>query len=158
MATKEHSQFNFPTFEEEQQRTPQSDFISSGNITRTDKTLNVKDRFIHNDKEFINKLGHTFARTPFSTLSGSVYSVAVSDYLIGVTSLSYAASVGLPRPRDVGTGKTFIVKDEVGGAGTTTITIRSAGEETIDGASTATITTNYASKSFYTDGQAWFVY
>ena len=118
--------------------------------------LKISNNFSATEKETKFFRGQKFARTPFSTLNGSVYSAAVSDYLIGVTSLSYAASVGLPRPKDVGTGKTFIVKDEVGSAGSTTITIRSAGEETIDGASSATITQNYGSKALYSDGANWF--
>lgn len=134
------------------------DFVSSGNVARTDKTLNVKDRFVANDIETITKMGQKFKRTAFSTLvSGSVYSVAATDYLIGITSLSYAPTVGLPRPQLVAEGKTFIIKDEVGGAGTTTITVRSAGEETIDGASTTTLTNNYEALEFYTDGANWFI-
>lgn len=133
------------------------DFVSSPNVFRLDKTLNIKDRIILNDKELVNKIGQTFGRTAFSTLvSGSVYTVSTSDYLIGITSLSYAPFVGLPRPRDVGPGKAYIIKDEVGGAATTTITIQSDGYETIDGASTSTITTNYGTRDLYTDGANWF--
>ena len=58
----------------------------------------------------------------------------------------------------MGNGKTYIIKDEIGGAATTTITVRSAGEENIDGASSATLTTNYTVKSFYSDGANWFTY
>ena len=123
------------------------------------KNVLIRRSFFANDLEIHQKKGQKFNRTAFSTvLSGSVYSSAITDFLIGVTNLSYAASIGLPRPRDVGPGKTFIVKDEVGGASTTTITVRSAAEENIDGASTSTITTNYASKSYYSDGANWFTY
>ncbi len=151
-----HQQYNLP--DQAETLNPQSqDFISSGNVTRTDKTLNVKNKFVVTDAETIDLQGQIFKRTSFSTLIlGSVYSVATSDFLIGVTSLSYAPSIGLPRPLLAGQGKTFIVKDEVGGAATTTITVRSAAEETIDGAATSTITTNYGSKSYYSDGANWF--
>jgi hypothetical protein len=119
----------------------------------------IKDNFSTDEKETWLKRGQKFNRTIFNTLvSGSVYSSSANDYLIGITSLSYAPNVGLPRPKLVGAGKTYIVKDEAGGAGTTTITVRSAAEETIDGAATSTLTTNYQSKSFYTDGANWFVY
>src|SRR3990167_9351931 len=130
--------------------------IDSPNVYRIDKTLNIKDFYSFNDQEARLGKGQKFSRTPFSTLSGSVYSVAVQDYLIGITSLSYAASVGLPRPKDVGAGKTYIVKDEAGGANTTTITVRSANEENIDGTGTSTITTAYGSKEYYSDGNVWF--
>lgn len=126
-------------------------------IIRTDRDFSVKDFFIVDDVEASFLKGQRFKRTAFSTLaSGSLYSAIRSDYLIAVTHLSYAPGIGLPRPKDVGVGKVYIVKDEAGGAATTTITVRSAGEETIDGAATSTLTTNYASKEFYTDGANWF--
>lgn len=150
----EHRQFNLPV----SPPAPQSqDYVPSGNVLRFDKTVNVKDKHVMGDKEWRTVLGQTFGRTAFSTLvTGSVYSVAVSDYLIGVTSLSYAPSVGLPSPKNVGPGKHYIIKDEAGGAATTTITIRSAAEETIDGAATTTITSNYGTKELYSDGANWF--
>ena len=150
----EYKQYNLPEQEESSQ-----DFTSTPNVLRFDKTLNVKDKIILNDREFINRVGNTFNRIAFSSSTGnSVYTLSTSDYLLGVTSLADAPSVGLPRPRDVGVGKNYIIKDEVGGAGTTTITVRSVGEENIDGASTSTLTTNYQSKPFYTDGANWFTY
>lgn len=151
-----HRQYNL----EPKPLTPQQSFgQDSPNVLRLDKTLNVKNQFILNDKEFINKLGQTFGRTGISTLiTGATYSVSASEYLIGVTSLSYAPTIGLPRPLDVGVGKNYIIKDEAGGAASTTITVVSTGYETIDGGASTTITTNYASKSFYTDGANWFIY
>lgn len=135
----------------------ESDFISSDSVLRTDKILNIKDRVIINDKDLINRVGQTFSRTPFTVSStNAVYSVAAQDFLIGVTSLVFAPFIGLPKPSLAGVGKNYIVKDEAGGAATTTITIQSAGEENIDGASSSTITTNYGSKEFYTDGANWF--
>lgn len=155
---KEHEQFNLNAIPKVDSGV-QGDFLSSGNVARTDKTLVVKDFFIANDIEVQMLKGQKFNRTAFSTLlSGSLYSVATTDYLIGVTSLSYAPSIGLPKPSQVGVGKTFIVKDEAGGSATTTITVRSAGEENIDGTSTSTLTTNYQSKRFYSDGSNWFTY
>ena len=133
------------------------DFESTPTVVYTAKTIDIKHFYEFNDTELINRKGQKFNRTGFSTvLSGSVYSVAVQDYLIGITSISYAASVGLPKPSLVGSGKTYIVKDEVGGANTTTITVRSAAEENIDGAGTSTIVTAYGSKEYYSDGQSWF--
>jgi hypothetical protein len=73
-----------------------------------------------------------------------------------VTALAVATTIGLPLPSLVGTGKTFIIKDEVGGATTTNITIASEGEKTIDGSSSTTLSTNYQFKQFYSDGSNWF--
>lgn len=140
-----HSTTNMP---------PKDDnFEQSASLVKTNKVFSVKGKHIFNDQQHINRLGQTFGRTAFS---GSVYSASTSDFLVAVTSLVLAPSVGLPKPSLAGVGKTFIVKDEVGGAATTTITVRSASEETIDGASTSTITTNYGTKSYYTDGANWF--
>lgn len=150
-----HKQFNLPDVMPEENG---KDFVSSGNVTRTDKTFNVKDRFIANDNETITRMGQTVNRTSFSTLvSGSTYTALTSDYIISVTSLSYAPTIGLPRPKDAGFGKAYIIKDEVGGASTSTITVRSIGEETIDGATTQTITTDYGAKGFYSDGANWYL-
>jgi hypothetical protein len=129
--------------------------LSQGNLLKTVKDLFVKEVFGVTNSEVFQKRGQRFGRTTFS---GANVTLSTTDYLIGITSLAIAPSVGLPLPSLVGAGKTFIVKDEVGGAGTTTITIRSEGEKTIDGASSATITSNYNSLSFYTDGSNWFIY
>lgn len=134
---------------------PTPDFISSPNVARTDKDLLIKDFFNFTNTEFVNKKGQKFARTVFT---GSVYSSTTTDYLIAVTGLSTTVTIGLPRPKLVGVGKTYVIKDEVGGAATTTITVVSQGEETIDGASSYSISTNYQSNSFYTDGANWFIY
>lgn len=151
-----HKQYNLVKTQEVQSFT-QGEFNSSGNILTTSKDLVIKNIHNFNDTELETKRGQKFGRTTINTLlTGSVYSASASDFLLGVTSLSYAPSIGLPKPSLVGAGKHFRIKDEVGGAATTTITVRSEGEKTIDGAATATITTNYGSKSFYSDGANWF--
>ena len=153
--SKEHKQYNLEVPKELPRQN--GGIIDSPNVYRIDKTLNIKDFYEFNDQEVRISRGRKINRTAFSTvLSGSVYSAAVQDFLIAVTNLSYAPTIGLPRPKLAGAGKIYIVKDEAGGATTTTITIRSVGEETIDGASTATITTNYDFKGFYSDGQNWY--
>lgn len=157
--TNMHQQFNLPTQAERNAQTPvQSDFeLKQANVLKTAKDLYIKEVFgVTNSEVFQNK-GQRLGRIAINTLiTGAVYSLSSSEYLVGITSLSYAPQIGLPFPSLVGNGKTFVVKDEVGGAATTTITITSAGEKTIDGASSATITTNYGSKDFYTDGANWF--
>lgn len=138
---------------------PQGDFVSAPNTTRTDKDFIVKDFFSVDNNDTFMGHGQIFNRTAVSTLvGGAVYSLATTDYLVGITSLSYAPTIGLPRPKLVGVGKTFRVKDEVGGAVMTTITVRSQGEELIDGATTSTIILAYGAKAYYTDGANWFTY
>lgn len=150
-----HQQFNLPTQAERQaQRPVQSDFeLKQANVLKTAKDLYIKEVFSVTNTETAQKKGQRFSRTYVTT---SLYTLSTSDYLVAVGSLGVAPQYGLPLPSLVGTGKTFIVKDEVGGAATTTITIRSDGEKLIDGATSLTITTNYGSRTLYTDGGNWF--
>lgn len=133
-----------------------SDFDSTPSLIYTNKDLDVKDVFIVTDQQ-VNMLGIgvSFSR---KGVSGAIYSAAMNDYIIGVTRLSLAPKIGLPRPKIAGFGKTFIVKDEVGGATTTAITVVSQGEETIDGGANKTIAANYGSLRLYTDGANWFTF
>lgn len=137
-------------------RFKQLDIEIDGTLKRGGLPINqfkIKDVFDATDREFRQYAGQKFKRIAFS---GANYTASTSDYLVGITSVAVAPSIGLPLPSLVGTGKTFIVKDEVGGAGTTTITIRSEGEKTIDGATSSTLNTNYQSKQFYSDGSNWY--
>lgn len=128
------------------------------NLIKTTRDFLIKDRFFVDDFEIQLLGGQKLKRTAISTLvTGGVYSVLRSDYYIGVTNLSYALTIGLPRPKDVGIGKTFMIKDESAGAATTTITVCSYEPVTIEGTLTTTITTNYGLKTFITDGSNWFV-
>lgn len=137
---------------EQSLKTPDFELTQS-NVLKTAKDLFIKEVFGVTNEETFQKKGHRFGRT---TYSGANYTASTSDYLIGITSLAVAPSIGLPLPSVVGTGKTFIIKDEAGGATTTNITIRSEGEKTIDGSSSTTLSTNYQAKRFYTDGSNWF--
>jgi hypothetical protein len=128
-------------------------------IQRIDKDLNIKDFYVFNNVESINRRGQKFSISNVASASSntSTYSVSAQEFLLAVTSLAVAPIIGLPLPSLVGKGKTYIVKDQVGGAATTTITVLSAGEKTIDGSSSSTITTNYGAKQYYSDGNNWFI-
>lgn len=146
----DHTQHGWEDIQPEQQQ----DFVSTPNVARTDKDLIIKDFYTFNNVEAQLMRGQKILRVGV----GTTYSTALTDFLIGVTSLANAPTIGLPKPKLAGAGKLYIVKDEVGGAATTTITIVSQGEELIDGGASTTLVNNYASKSFYTDGANWFVY
>ena len=80
-----------------------------------------------------------------------------TDYLIGVTSTAAARTITLPTA--VGSaGKTYIVKDESGGAATNNITLATTGGQTIDGAATIAIAANYGVARVYSDGANWFTF
>lgn len=128
---------------------------TSRNLIRTEKNFSIKGFFTVTNSETSLLRGQRLSRLSVSNAS---YTLSTSDYLVAITSLVTAPSIGLPDPRLVGVGKNYIIKDEVGGAATTTITITSDGERTIDGASSTTLTTNYQAKRFYSDSSNWFTF
>lgn len=84
------------------------------------------------------------------------YTQLKPDRIIGVTSTASARTIVLQSASTNGKGYIVTIKDESGGAGTNNITIDPTGAETIDGASTYVISTNYGSATFYCDGTAYF--
>lgn len=130
-------------------------FSSSPRVVGTEKDISFGETVRTSGNNTILRRGQVINRT---SVSSSVYSTTMSDFLISVTSLTTGVTIGLPSPGLVRTGKTYVVKDEVGGAGTTTITIRSFGDSNIDGSVTTTITTNYGAKRLYSSGTEWFTY
>lgn len=81
-----------------------------------------------------------FALTPYTLLAG--------DTLIQTDSSVGAIDLVLPIGVD---GKTYIVKDGSGDAGTNAVTITSNGAETIEGGATYVVDTDYASIQLYYD-------
>jgi hypothetical protein len=149
--------FLFSTNEKAQQIADrQQDFeLKQPNSLKTSKDLYIKNFFAVNDVETSMRHGQKFRRLGLRGVSNTI---SGTEYLIGITALAVAPTVGLPDAKIVGPGKSYIVKDEVGGAATTTITVRSEAERNIDGSATSTITTNYGAKSYYSDGSNWFTY
>lgn len=84
------------------------------------------------------------------------YTANVNDIYIGVTSTASARTVTLPPAAGFQPGKIYIVKDESGAAGTNNITIDANASETIDGATTLVISTNYGVSRIITNGVNWF--
>jgi hypothetical protein len=127
----EHKQFFLPTQAEIKAQQPvQSDFeLKQTNVLKTAKDFFIKEVFGVTNTETFFKKGQRFGRTAIANIN---YTLSTSDYLVGVTSLVVAPSIGLPLP------------------------IRVDGERTIDGASSTTLNTNYQSKTFYTDGANFF--
>lgn len=86
------------------------------------------------------------------------YTILITDpTYIGVTSTAAPRTITLPAASAVPAGKTFTVKDESGAAVTNNITVSRAGSDTIDGATTKVINTNYGGVTLYSDGVSkWF--
>lgn len=75
----------------------------------------------------------------------------------GVTALTDARTLTLPPANDLQDGDELIIQDESGAAGTYTITIARAGSDTINGATSVTITSNYGRRRLIKRGSGkWF--
>lgn len=95
----------------------------------------------------------TNAVLPRTPVANAAYTVLYTDVIVAYTSLSAGRSVTLPSASAMA-GKIIIVKDEVGLANTYNITVVG----TIDGASNATINTNYGVGRYVSSGAAWFTW
>jgi len=92
-----------------------------------------------------------------SPQAGNYTIVAADPLYIGVTSTAAPRTITLPAASAVTAGRTYVVKDESGAAGTNNITVARAGADTIDGATSKVINTNYGSVMLYSDGVSkWF--
>lgn len=85
------------------------------------------------------------------------YTLLGNEEVVAVTDTSAARTITLPAANAVSEGIQFVIKDESGAAGTNNITISRAGTDTIDGATTLVISTNYGKARIYSDGSSkWF--
>lgn len=126
------------------------------NIRRSDRDQNIKNLHIVTDSETAVLHGQRIKQTSVVSGAGTTTIAKVNDFLITIDDLAVTRNVELPSAAKVGKGKLFKVKDLVGGAATTTITIASKEGETIDGAATTTLTTDYEFKAFVSNGTNWF--
>lgn len=141
-------------------RTPQfgrldnilQDFESSPSQTSLKKDLSVKNLFVVNGVERITRHGQKINLS----VANSLYTLKLTDFFVGVRSVSVAPTLTLPSARTAGLGKVYIIKDLSGSASATTITISRSGTDTIDGDTSTAINTNYGFKGFFTDGANWF--
>lgn len=94
---------------------------------------------------------------PITDINTATYDLTQSDYILScsypstgpITSITLMSS-------EVIAGRTVVIKDSSGNAGTNNITIDTEGAETIDGNATFVINTNYEKVMLYSDGSNWF--
>lgn len=91
-----------------------------------------------------------------TTVSDASYTALAIDYIIAYTSLTTGRTVTLKDATTLDSGQTYVIKDEAGTAGTNNITIATTGGQTIDGAATKVINTNYGSMKLYSNGSNWY--
>jgi len=86
------------------------------------------------------------------------YSVALTDYYLGVDTTSNTVDLTLPAASTAVEGQTYVVKDEGGNAAANAITVLRSASDTIDGNTSVTLDVPYSALSLYTDGANWFIY
>lgn len=81
---------------------------------------------------------------PASKITTAVsYTVLTNDEFIGVSGQAGAVTVSLPAGTTVQRGQRYVIKDEGGAAAARNITVAANGADTIDGAATQLINTNF---------------
>lgn len=95
---------------------------------------------------------------PFTSVNAATYSLTADDYILHVkyTTTGPVTALTLPTAQ-MAEGRIIHIKDSGGNAGTNSITIVTGGIETIDGAASKVLNTNWASVSLYSDGFEWFI-
>ena len=90
-----------------------------------------------------------------STCQTADYTATVNDVYICLTGTSTVTLVTAVN----NAGRFFIVKDEVGQAATTSLMrVLGPSDQTIDGLSSTTFSSNYASVNLMSDGSNWFIW
>lgn len=95
-------------------------------------------------------------RYPRTAVADVAYAALTTDLLIVYTSITTGRTVTLPNTNTVPIGKLYIVKDETGGALVNNITLATTAAQTIDGAATKVVNTNYGYFEVYSNGTNWF--
>ena len=115
----------------------------------TSGAVSVGGRFTTNGSQVISG----------STSAAGNYTVLATDYAIVKTGITGGGdTITLQAAATAGGGRVIIVKDGTGGAGTDNLTIAANGAETIDGANTFVINTNFGSVTMVCDGASgWLV-
>jgi hypothetical protein len=91
------------------------------------------------------------------TATATDYSVLKTDVFVAVTSTASARVMTLPAANTFKAGQVVIIKDESGGAATNNVSVARAGSDTIDGATSVSITANYGVVRLYSNGSdKWF--
>lgn len=92
-----------------------------------------------------------------ATVADAAYTIKASDTMVVYTSLSAARTATLPAVNTVRPGKIITVIDGSGLAGTDNITVAVNGSDTINGASSKVINSNYGVARFLACGTLWLL-
>ena len=125
--------------------------IITNTTTGDSLQINTTDLVVAGDGHTTFGKAHNWART-----ATAVSANTAGEMIVGVTDTSIARTITLDTD-DVVDGRVIVIKDESGVAGTNNITIATEGAETIDGAATIVISSNFGVARVYSNGSNWFV-
>jgi hypothetical protein len=91
---------------------------------------------------------------PIFSIASINSNVALNNHTINLVDTSAARTLTLPAPS---VGAHIVIKDSSGLADTNAITVNPNGAETIDGAASLAISSNYSSTSLISNGTHWFI-
>lgn len=93
-----------------------------------------------------------------TTVSATTYDVLAADRILHVTRTA-TGTCGITVPSAlITTALNLVIKDGAGNSSVYNITIATEGAETIDGAATATINSDYSAINIYSNGTNLFIY
>ena len=121
------------------------------NLTFDGTTLNVAGE--------LTTIGATFmsgAVVHKRKLVNANYSVATTDYYVGVDTTNNTVKLTLPEATQLLDGQTIIIKDEGGSANSNHITVSGSASDTIDGKNTILLESPFASIQLYCNGENKF--
>lgn len=121
------------------------------NLTFDGTTLNIAGE--------LTSVGTTFmsgAVVHKRKLVNANYSVATTDYYVGVDTTNNTVKLTLPEATQLLDGQTIIIKDEGGSANSNHITVSGSASDTIDGKNTILLESPFASIQLYCNGENKF--
>lgn len=93
---------------------------------------------------------------PSTAVSSTPYTVVAGDRVLLVSTSGSAKTINLPAAAS-NAERVLVVKDVDGNAAVNNITLDGNGAETIDGAATHAMASNYGWRILYCNGTAWFI-
>ena len=129
---------------------------ASGSVGFANASGTRKIRYRNAENQFMISAG---LRYDIHSTSSATYTLTTVDgrVMILADSSSNAITVNLPVASE-NSGRIINIKDKGGNAGTNNITIDPDGSETIDGAASVAINTNYGSMTVLCDGTRWHIF
>lgn len=108
------------------------------------------DRYVRINRETIDYI----LRPPSRAITATTYTVVDEDFLVKADATSNNVTINLP-PVAAHTGREIVVK-RTDGSGNS-VTIDGDGSETIDGATTVSLASQYNFRRLYSDGIEWLI-